>query len=209
MPIAISARVKLANDPRLDKKRGTVRRRTLRGTAIDIRRGSAAPFPYRMVLQTRTGEREAIFLSLDKGVPFPVKTGELVVIHYFSQWDIEFGISRRALVILDKKEQIRLIFQDTGLLPASMLPQGLEVSGGTEVVYTEAGRLAKLCYTVVEHRQLKVGPRLLAPGERTRLQLDGSAFEIVAADNMRTIRSECPDYRPMRLAWFAVRLPDP
>jgi len=211
LPVRLSSRVKLAGEPALNRTTGAPMRLSIVGIAADVRRGSRSPKPFRLVVKAADGTHHIFFAALSEDLEFPVAQGEKVAIDYVARWDTKAGLSRRAMVIRDGEGEIVLLFQDHNVLDASAVPAGLAVEPLKDVVYTEAGRLARLCLTVVEHRRLELtaGDEKLAltPGERKVVTIKGTTYTVAAVDNARTTTWDCADYRPDRLAWFAIRMP--
>lgn len=223
---ALRSRVKLVGEAGLDREHGRPLTIELSGKIVEITRSSRAPLPYRIVLQAESAPADPIhaaearvrpwilFATLsDSAAPLPFSAGDQLSVYYRARWDKAAGLTRRAVSIRDGEGRLLLAFQDQDLLDAAHLPVGLEVTPDTRSVYVEAGRLSRLCYTVVEHSGLKVkaqGPaRVLAPGTGEEVVLDGSPWLMVAVDNARATKAACPDFKPDRIAWFAMRLPDP
>ncbi len=212
LPIALTARVKLAGEPTLDRESGKTIELRIKGTAVDVRRGPRSPRPYRLVVKTSDNTHHVFFAALADDAPFPVTPGETVSIQYAARWDKKAGVSRRALVVRDGRDRIVLVFQDNGLLDQRLLPKGLDLQKGRDVVYTEAGRRARLCLVVIEHRKLELlaggAKSKMRPGERRLVTVEGTTWLVAAVDNAITIKGECGGYQPDRLAWFAVRVPE-
>lgn len=214
LPHALRSHVKLKSEPRPDKANPVLYTVVLRGKVFDIDRNDSGVRMWRIGVRTITGKTEALFITLAPLLTLPFSVGDNVSVHFFSRWDRSAGVSRRGLAINGTGEVPLLVYQDHEVLPASYFPSGLTVTPEDRVEYVEVSRPRSLCYTVVEHRRVALRydetTASLPPGTVKRVTLAGSDWTVGIIDNAVTQldRSECPDYRPDRVAWFAVRVAD-
>lgn len=211
LPVALQSRVLLTSEPELDREHGAPVEVEFDGEIYEVRRRSRPPHHYQLWIDASDGTRERLFLSLSDETPIPLVAADQVRVLYRARWDTTAGVARRAVSIRDAAGELLVAFHDSDLLDDKAVPQGIEVHPDGRLVYTEAGRLVRLCYTVLQHRQLKLvapeGSTAMQPGQHERVELGDRRWLVVAVDNAATLKADCPDYKPDRFSWFVVRLP--
>ncbi len=211
LPVALRSRVKLVGERPLDRQSGEALTIELSGQVTEITRSERNARPHRVVIQTPERERPWIlFMTLAEDVSaLPFSAGEAIQLHYRARFAPRSLQTHRALSIRAADGQLLLAFQDDGLLTPEQLPNGLKVEANATPVYTEAGPLSRLCYTVVEHGRLQIsdglGTQTLVPGASLEVLLGADRWRVTAIDNSRTLKARCSDHQPQRLAWFVIR----
>ena len=209
LPRALDAQIYLETEQPLDKKSGAVQLHKLSGILIHIGSSQVPAYSHVMVVRTRDTKQHALYFKIPDNLVLPLEQGGRIELHYKARWDSKTRQARRSVVIRDGRNDIKVLFQEQHLLEDALLPDGLQITPGKRISYTESGRFTRFCTARVEHRAIRLthgdASQTLLPGERTIFRVGTQKYVVVAVDNSATVQSDCPDFSINRYSWFAIK----